>query len=188
MAKSVSVSRSYGEMKLTESENPPSPDPSATANPYAMPAPGSAPGSASAQPGQWTPPYVATGAGLQLPDGVELASAGRRIGAWFLSIPLAIVTLGIGYIIWGAVVWGRGQTPALQVLGMRCWRPDTRSVPGFWRMALRETIGRFVEGILSIITLLISFILFLTRDDRQSLHDLVAGTVVVHDPQNLLRS
>lgn len=55
-------------------------------------------------------------------------------------------------------------------------------------MALREIIGRFVEGILSFITLLISFILFLTRDDRQSIHDLVAGTVVLHDPHNLLRS
>jgi len=174
---------------LTESEVPPGPEPSAApADPYATPAPGSVPGSASAQPGQWAPVYAQPAAGLQLPEGVQLASVGRRIGAWFLAIPLAIVTLGIGYIIWGAIVWGRGQTPALQVLGMRCWRPESRSVPGFWRMALREIIGRFVEGILSIITLLISFILFLTRDDRQCIHDLVAGTVVLHDPQNLLRS
>ena len=42
--------------------------------------------------------------GLVLPDGTELASVGRRIGAWFLAIPLAIVTLGIGYIIWGLIV------------------------------------------------------------------------------------
>ena len=175
-------------MKLSEPENPPGPDPSATAaDPYATPAPGSAPGSAS-PPGQWAPAYAPPTGGLQLPEGVQLASVGRRIGAWFLAIPLAIVTLGVGYVIWGAVVWGRGQTPALQVLGMRCWRPDSRSVPGFWRMALREIIGRFVEGILSIITLLISFILFLTRDDRQSIHDLVAGTVVLHDPQQLLRT
>jgi uncharacterized RDD family membrane protein YckC len=174
---------------LTESENPRGPEPSAAAvDPYATPAHGSAPGSASAQPGQSAPVYAQPAGGLQLPEGVQLASVGRRIGAWFLAIPLAIVTLGIGYIIWGAVVWGRGQTPALQVLGMRCWRPDSRSVPGFWRMALREIIGRFVEGILSFITLLISLILFLTRDDRQSIHDLVAGTVVLHDPQNLLRS
>jgi uncharacterized RDD family membrane protein YckC len=180
--------RSPGETQLTESDNP-GPEPSAAAaDPYATPAHGSAPGSASAQPGQWAPAYAQPAGGLQLPEGVQLASAGRRIGAWFLAIPLAIVTLGIGYIIWGAVVWGRGQTPALQVLGMRCWRPDSRSVPGFWRMALREIIGRFVESILSIITLLISLILFLTRDDRQSIHDLVAGTIVLHDPHNLLRS
>jgi hypothetical protein len=34
--------------------------------------------------------------GLNLPQGTQLASAGRRIGAFFLAIPLAIVTLGIG--------------------------------------------------------------------------------------------
>ena len=54
-----------------------------------------------------------------LPEGTELASVGRRIGAYFLAIPLWIVTLGIGYIVWGLIAWGNGQTPALQVLGMR---------------------------------------------------------------------
>ena len=70
--------------------------------------------------------------GLALPDGTMLANPGRRIGAWFLAIPLVIVTLVIGYIIWGLIIWGNGQTPALQVLGMRCWRPETNRVPGFW--------------------------------------------------------
>ena len=36
--------------------------------------------------------------------GTQLASPGRRIGAFFLTIPLAIVTLFIGYIIWGPLV------------------------------------------------------------------------------------
>ena len=66
-----------------------------------------------------------------LPPGVELASIGRRIGAFFLSIVLSIITLGIGYVIWGLIVWGRGTTPALQVLGMRCWKPET-SRPATW--------------------------------------------------------
>jgi uncharacterized RDD family membrane protein YckC len=124
--------------------------------------------------------------GLSLPDGVELASVGRRIGAFFLAIPLSIVTLFIGYLIWGLLVWGRGQTPALQVLGMRCWRPETNRVAGFWWMALREIVGRFVEGILSFITLLVSFVLMVSGKRRQSLHDLIAGTVVVRDPNNVL--
>jgi len=124
--------------------------------------------------------------GLLLPQGVELASSGRRIGAYFLAIPLAIVTLGIGYVIWGLIVWANGQTPALQVLGMRCWRPDDGRVPGFWWMALREVVGRIAEGILSFITLLISLILMLTRPDRRSLHDLIAGTVVLYDPNKVL--
>jgi len=52
--------------------------------------------------------YVDQASGLLLPNGTELASVGRRIGAGFLTIPLAIATLGIGYIIWGLIVWGGG--------------------------------------------------------------------------------
>lgn len=130
--------------------------------------------------------YFDQASGLTLPQGVQLATIGRRIGAYFLSILLAIVTLIIGYIIWGLIVWGRGQTPALQVLGMRCWRPDTGRVAGWWWMVLREIIGRFAEGILSVITLLVSFILMATSKDRRCLHDLVAGTVVLYDPNKVL--
>jgi uncharacterized RDD family membrane protein YckC len=132
--------------------------------------------------------YVDQPSGLTLPSGVQLASNGRRIGAFFLSIPLAIVTLGIGYAIWGLIVWGRGQTPALQVLGMRCWRPETGRVAGWGWMALREIIGRIADGILSIITEILSLIFMLSRPDRKSLHDMVAGTVVLHDPNKVLQN
>ena len=123
---------------------------------------------------------------LTLPEGTQLASAGRRIGAFFLAIPLSIVTLGIGYLIWGAIVWGNGQTPALQVLGMRCWRPDSGRVAGWWWMALREIIGGFVEGLIAPFTNLLSFILMLATKERRCLHDMIAGTVVLHDPGKVL--
>ena len=132
--------------------------------------------------------YVDQMSGLLLPEGTELASVGRRIGAYFLSIPLAIITLGIGYIIWGLIVWGNGQTPALQVLGMRCWRPETNRVAGFWWMALREIPGRLIDGILSFITLITSFVLMCTGRERKALHDWIAGTVVLHDPNKVLAS
>ncbi|HLH99449.1 MAG TPA: RDD family protein [Acidimicrobiales bacterium] len=147
-------------------------------------------------PGGWAPgapaggavapeAYTDQGSGLMLPPGTMLASPGRRIGAYFLGLVLPIVTLGIGYVIWGAVVWARGQTPALQVLGMRCYRPDHRAVAGWGTMALREIIGRFVESLL-FITLVVSFVLFLARRDHRSIHDLIASTVVVHDPNKVL--
>jgi uncharacterized RDD family membrane protein YckC len=132
--------------------------------------------------------HVDQESGLLLPDGTELASVGRRIGAYFLAIPLAIVTLGIGYIIWGLIAWGNGQTPALQVLGMRVWRPETNRVAGWGHMALREIVGRIAEGILSVITELISFVMFVTSKDRKSLHDHIAGTVVLYDPNKTLAS
>lgn len=140
-------------------------------------------------------PYPAASAGYgpaqiqgvpPLPSGVSLAPVGRRIGAYFLSILLSIVTLGIGYIIWGLVVWGRGTTPALSVLKMRCIKVDTGGKATFGTMALREIIGRIVDGILGVITELVSLILFLTRSVRRCLHDLVAGTVVVFDPEGRL--
>jgi uncharacterized RDD family membrane protein YckC len=126
--------------------------------------------------------------GLMLPAGTQLASVGRRIGAYFLAIPLAIVTLGIGYLIWGLIVWGNGQTPALQVLGMRCWRPETNQVPGFWIMALREIAGEILENLLGLITLITSFVLMVAGQERKSLHDHIAGTVVLYDPDKVLAS
>lgn len=124
--------------------------------------------------------------GLMLPAGTHLASVGRRIGSYFLAIPLSLVTLGIGYVIWGLIVWRRGQTPTYQVLRMRCWRPETAKVAGWWWMALREVIGGLADSILYVITLLVSFILFLATREHRALHDMVAGTVVLHDPDAVL--
>jgi len=121
---------------------------------------------------------------LTLPVGVELASIGRRIGAYFLSIVLSIVTLGIGYFIWGLIVWGKGTSPAFQVLGMRCWRPAENRVATWGTMALRDIIGGIASGIL--IMPLVSFILFLTGKQRKSIADMVASTVVVYDPNKVL--
>lgn len=121
--------------------------------------------------------------GLYLPPVVKLASVRRRIAAAVLSLPLVVLTLGVGYVGWGLVVWRRGTTPALQVLGMRCWSIDEARVPGFWRMARREILGRFVDAIL---VELLSFVLFVAGARRQSLHDLVANTTVLHDPQKAL--
>jgi uncharacterized RDD family membrane protein YckC len=130
--------------------------------------------------------YFDPASGLTLPQGTALASVGRRIGAYFLAIPLFIVTLGIGYIIWGLVLWGRGTSPALSVLGMRVWRP-AENRPATWGvMALRDIIGRIVDGILSFITGLISFILFVSTKEHRALHDMVAGTVVLHDPNKVI--
>jgi uncharacterized RDD family membrane protein YckC len=132
-------------------------------------------------------PYGAPMAGgLMFPPGVVLAPVGRRIGAYFLGAVLAIVTLIIGYIIWGLIAWRKGTSPAFQVLGMRVWHPESQQRAGFGRMALRNIVGGIAVGILSWITGLISFILFLSRDDHKSLQDLIASTVVVHDPNKVL--
>ncbi len=159
------------------------PGPPQAAPPYAWSPPTSYP---TPMPGYDAPPPVR---GVPaLPPGVTLAPVGRRIGAYFLSIVLVIATLVIGYIIWGLILWQRGTTPALSVLKMRCVKADTGARATFGTMALREIVGRILEGILSWITELVSLILFLTRDDHKALHDLVAATVVVYDPGGVLDS
>ena len=130
--------------------------------------------------------YYEPNSGLTLPEGVQLAPVGRRIGAYFLSIVLVIVTLGIGYIIWGLIAWGKGTSPAFQVLGMRCWKPAENKVAGWGTMALRNIVGGIAQGILSFITVIVSFVLFLSSKKHQSIPDLVGSTVVVHDPNKVL--
>lgn len=129
--------------------------------------------------------YFDPASGLTLPMGTTLASVGRRIGAYFLAIPLIIGTLVIGYIVWGMILWGRGQTPTYQVLGMRSWRPETGRVAGFWWMALREVVGRLICEAVTVVAL-VSFILFLATNQRRALPDFIAGTVVLHDPNKAL--
>ena len=131
-------------------------------------------------------PYATGPSGLSLPAGTELAGVGRRIGAYFLAILLSIVTLGIGYVIWGLVLWPKGTSPAFRLLGLRCWVPDNAAPASFGRMALRNVLGTIVQGLLGGITALVSLVLFLARDDHKSLMDLVGGTVVISDPNRTL--
>ncbi|MEV4999853.1 RDD family protein [Nocardioides sp. LML1-1-1.1] len=124
---------------------------------------------------------------LVLPEGVVLASRGRRIGAYFLAIPLSIVTLGIGYFIWGAIVWGKGTSPALQVLGMRAWKQENNNVAGWGDMAKRNILDYLVVAVTCGIAAIVSFVLFLSDEERRrTLADRLGGTVIVHDPAKRL--
>ncbi len=93
-------------------------------------------------PGMWFDPDT----WLILPQGVRPASKGRVAASYALAIGLFIATLGLGYLIWAAVAWGQGQTPAQRLLGLRCWRRDTGRVAGRKHLALRQVTGLFLNG------------------------------------------
>jgi uncharacterized RDD family membrane protein YckC len=122
-----------------------------------------------------------------------LASKGRRFGAYLLEIPLTIVTLGIGYLIWMLIVWSRGQTPAKQLLKMRVVRLEKRRAAHWGWMALRNFVLAMLIGIplelifpgLSILWLLANAIALLVNSRNQALWDMIVKTVVVHDPNYL---
>jgi uncharacterized RDD family membrane protein YckC len=122
--------------------------------------------------------------GLLLPNGTQLASVGRRIGSYFLAGLLVFVTLGIGYLIWGAISWSNGQTPTQQVLGMQTWRPQTRTNATWGEQFLRE-LSRLVYCIPFVG--IVSFFVFASSKDRRSIHDQIGGTIVLHDPNKVLQ-
>lgn len=124
---------------------------------------------------------------IVLPEGIALAEVGTRLGGFLLDIVLMVVTLGIGWMIWSLIAWGGGQTPAKQILKMRCVNPRT-GMPATWgTMFLREFVGRYLLfGLIGGLTFGIgSFVLtFMLLWDKkhQQLWDKVASTVVVSDP------
>lgn len=118
-----------------------------------------------------------------LPLGVTLSSPGKRLGAMWLDGMLVLVTLLIGWLVWSLVVYGRGQTPAKQLLGMRYVTLATTRRAGWGRSFLREFCKGIVRVIaaMTLIGLLAELWLIWDRDNQQ-LWDKVVGTVVVDDP------
>ena len=73
---------------------------------------------------------------------MELASQGRRLGAYLLDYAvLQWLTLYIGWIIWYLIVATQGQSPAKQLLGMRVVREDGVTAGLGW-MLLRDLVVR----------------------------------------------
>jgi len=116
-----------------------------------------------------------------LPEGVRPASAWQVTVTYALAVLLFIVTLGAGYIAWSVVTWGQGQTPAQRIRGLRCWIPGTARVAGRKRMALRQVTGVLLNG-----ELLAGVFLLLCSENLNSVGDIFAGTVILHDPRALM--
>lgn len=136
---------------------------------------------------QYAPPSVPPGmyfdpeSRLILPQGVRLRSIGRVTAAYLTAVLLFIVTLGIGYIIWSVVAWGRGQTPAQRLYGLRCWKPETHRPASRRQMALRQVSGLLFNG-----ELLMGVFILVNSTGMASVGDFLLGTVVLHDPDDAL--
>ena len=100
--------------------------------------------------------YTAANSGINL----KLASFQHRLGALFLDAALALVTLGIGWIIWSLVVWGEGQTPAKKILKLRVYAAETRQRATWGHMAIREFLVYLTIGITSMVLDLASLWVF----------------------------
>jgi uncharacterized RDD family membrane protein YckC len=127
-----------------------------------------------------------------LPIGIALTTPGRRFGACLLDAVLAIVTLFVGWLVWSIVVWGRGQSPGKQLLGVRCVKIRENRCATWGTMVLREFVYKgILFGIVASVTFGIGIVLYLWLlwDKRnQELWDKMAGTIVVDDSHGLTRS
>ena len=68
-----------------------------------------------------------------------------------------------------------GQTPGKMVLRLKVVRLDNSQV-GYGQAFIRETIGKFISGIV----LGIGYLMVGLREDKRGLHDLMADTRVIH--------
>lgn len=115
---------------------------------------------------------------LVLPATAEICSVGRRIGSYFLEIFLYFVTLGIGWLIWSLVVWGKGQTPAKQLLGMYCYHPRSQQRASWGRMLMRSLAKLiYIVPFLGLVSAIITII----NEEHRAIHDSMVETVVVQE-------
>ncbi|HEX2382184.1 MAG TPA: RDD family protein [Acidimicrobiales bacterium] len=146
-----------------------------------------------------TPPPAPPSPWLDAP----LAPASWRLGGLVLDAILVGCTLVVGWLAWWIIDWDSGRSPAKSILHTRVVRAATRELPGFGRMALREAVGKAVPagaGLLGLLTLgdgssaarflvaasvawyAMSVVAALLDPQRRALWDMIAGTIVVLDP------
>jgi len=114
---------------------------------------------------------------------LQLSSGAKRFGAYLLNALLFIVTLGVGWVIWAIILWGHGQTPAMQLLRMRIVDLNTGRGASWGPMVLRNLVGYWLLGNITCgITTLIGGVMILSDERRQAIWDKIASTVVVEDP------
>ena len=98
---------------------------------------------------------------------LELDTPGRILAAcaWALTVATYFV------FFWSTV----GQTPAMRMMQIRVSMADDGTTPGIGR-----SIVRLIGLVLAIIPLFAGFLPVLFDDRRRGIHDMLAGTVVIH--------
>lgn len=103
----------------------------------------------------------------------------QRIAALLLDYLLFCLLLGIGWLAWFFFSAKEGQTPGKKLLGLRVIRADgtVASPATMWRREVLSVIW-WIGGYVGLIAYLWAF----SDKDRQTVHDKMVGTYVVHHP------
>jgi len=86
-----------------------------------------------------------------------LATARHRIAALFLDVGLCIVTLGLGWFVWSLVIWGKGQSPAKQILKIKIINQESGKPASWGHTALYEFLFGFAIALTSSALNLVTF-------------------------------
>lgn len=124
-------------------------------------------------PGGWCPP------GSTRPP-QRLAGAWLRLGAGLLNASLFVVTAGVGYLVWTFLLYGSGQTPAFQLIGLRVVTGPSGTVPTWWHMFVRNMLCYAGLSFLTTIWLIVGAA-FACADGNQALWDKMTHTYVIED-------
>jgi len=146
------------------------------------------------QPGGVGCPFCSTL--ISAPEAGTLAGPARRLAGYILDLILwglvffgASVSFGLGAATGSSTLsllsllvplallvycWARSTSPGKWLLGMRVFRVSGRPV-GFLGMLVRETIGKFLSGMI----LSLGYLWILFDRDKQAWHDKLVGSVVV---------
>jgi hypothetical protein len=68
------------------------------------------------------------------------ASLAKRTEALGLTLPLLVVTLGVGWLVWSVLEWRQGRTPGYRLVGLRVVRTSDGRPIGWCRSCVRSTI------------------------------------------------
>ena len=125
------------------------------------------------------PPPPSSAPSANFSTAAQLASAGARIGAALLDGLLAVVTLGIGWLIWSIVLWKQSTSPAKKMLHMTIVDANTGLPASLKQMVLREALGKWVLGAVTGFISLVSAIMLFVTPRRQVVWDYIGTTVVI---------
>ena len=90
---------------------------------------------------------------------------------------VVVYTALMGYMAYALVQLGQGRSPGKKLLGLRVVYLETGRPAGFWRMVLRDVIGKWVSAVV----LYLGFFWAIWDEKHQGWHDKIAGTVVVRE-------
>ena len=130
--------------------------------------------------GQQISSQIAQSSSKTVSGNAKLASIGTRLGALILDAVIFTFTLGIGGLIWSFFVWGRGQTPGKQILGIYAASTDNPEQPFSWgNTALREFVYKFL--LFGVFLSTISIAIIWVVDNLWPLWDGSGNSQTLHD-------